>query len=58
MAKTFKKFRNDFDDAEWDDEYSDMSSKERRLQKRRDRRKKKADERNAVLDERDYDNDE
>ena len=56
MAKTFKKFRNEwYEDSEWGDNDDEMTRKERKLQNRRDRRKKKVDEKFAALEERDLD---
>jgi hypothetical protein len=55
MAKSFKKFRNDFDDSDWDEDESEIQSKEHRLQERRTRRKVKATEKLAAIAEDDGD---
>jgi len=56
MAKSFKKYRNRFDDSDWDDGYDDyVSKKEQRMEMRRNRKKEKANEKYAALDERDFD---
>lgn len=51
MAKTFKNFRNDWDDDEWggNDDYT-RKSKEMRLQTRRAKRREKEAERYSDLD--------
>lgn len=52
MTKTFKKFRQDWDD-EWGDD--DRRDKDRKLQSRRDQRRKKSAEKFSRFDERDED---
>ena len=50
MAKTFKKFREDYD--EWDEVGDDeVSLKEQRLKNRRDRKRSKREENYKTLDE-------
>jgi len=50
MAKTFKKFREDYD--EWDEVGDDdVSLKEQRLKNRRDRKRNKREEKNKTFDE-------
>jgi hypothetical protein len=49
MAKTFKKFREDYMDDEWGDEDESVTNKERRMQNRRDRKKTKRNERNETF---------
>ena len=49
MAKTFKKFREDYD--EWDEVGDDeVSLKEQRLKNRRDRKRSKREENYKTLD--------
>jgi hypothetical protein len=55
MAKSFKKFREDYYDDEWSNDESEIDSKEKRLQNRRDKRKKKVAEQHAIFDENDQD---
>ncbi len=50
MAKSFKKFRDDYDD-EWDMTDDDVSFKEQRMQARRDRKKTKVQEKYSVFEE-------
>ena len=50
MAKTFKKFSEDYD--EWDEVGDDdVSLKEQRLKNRRDRKRNKREEKNKTFDE-------
>ena len=50
MAKTFKKFREDYD--EWDEVGDDdVSLKEQRLKNRRDRKRNKREENYKTFDE-------
>jgi len=50
MAKTFKKFREDYD--EWDEVGDDdVSLKEQGLKNRRDRKRNKREEKNKTFDE-------
>jgi hypothetical protein len=51
MAKTFKKFREDYMDDEWGDEDESVTNKERRMKNRRDRKKTKHTERNETFAE-------
>jgi hypothetical protein len=51
MAKTFKKFREDYMDYEWGDEDESVTNKERRMKNRRDRKKTKHNERNETFSE-------
>lgn len=53
MAKTFKKFREDYwDDDEWgDNEDRQVKNKNKRLQSRRDRRKQKVNEKFASIED-------
>ncbi|MBT4995860.1 MAG: hypothetical protein HOM88_05250 [Hellea sp.] len=51
MAKTFKKFREDYMDDEWGDEDESVTNKERRMKNRRDRKKTKHNERNETFAE-------
>jgi hypothetical protein len=46
MAKSFKKFRE-----EWDDDDDEMRSKEKKMMTRRDKRRIKAQEKNSRFDE-------
>jgi len=50
MAKSFKKFREDWDD-EWGDE--DRRDKDRKLQSRRDQRRKKVEEKYSRFENKD-----
>ena len=52
MAKTFKKFREEYD--EWGlDEDNSVSAKEERMKNRRDRKRNKRQEKLAKYDEKD-----
>jgi hypothetical protein len=52
MAKTFKKFREEYD--EWGlDEDNSVSAKEERMKNRRDRKRNKRQEKLANFDEKD-----
>jgi hypothetical protein len=55
MAKSFKKFREDYYDEEWGGDDYDPESKEKRLQNRRDKRKEKVAEKFSAFEERDLD---
>ncbi len=48
MAKTFKKFREDYDE-EWGMDDDDVQDKEHRMKRRRDRKRMKREEKNANL---------
>lgn len=52
MTKSFKKFREEWDD-EWGDNDEDRRGKDWKLRDRRDQRKKKTSERLSRFDERD-----
>ncbi len=52
MPKTFKKFREDWDD-EWEDSDYDRRQKDHKLKDRREQRKKKVSEKFANFDNRD-----
>ncbi len=54
MPKTFKKFREEWDD-EWGDDDDDRRYKDRKLKDRRDQRRKKAGEKFSKFDEKDED---
>jgi hypothetical protein len=50
MAKSFKKFREEWDD-DWDNGDDDVRRKERKMMTRRDKRRVKAQEKNSRFDE-------
>jgi hypothetical protein len=50
MAKSFKKFREEWDD-EWGSDDDDVRRKERKMMNRRDKRRIKTQEKNSMFDE-------
>lgn len=51
MAKSFKKFRQGWDDDEWGDDEDYGRKKDRKLEKRRKNRRKKMAEKFSALEE-------
>lgn len=51
MAKSFKKYREDSYDNEWDDDDRDIRQKDMRMQSRRDQRRQKTTEKFSAMDE-------
>jgi hypothetical protein len=50
MAKSFRKFREEWDD-EWENNDDDVRRKERKMMTRRDKRRVKAQEKSSRFDE-------
>jgi hypothetical protein len=53
MAKSFKKFRDEYEEDEWGTSDSEVRSKEKLLQNRRDKKKKKVAEKFAAIEDTD-----
>lgn len=53
MAKSFKKFRDEWDDDEWGDNDDDGRNKDHKLKSRREKRRNKISERLSTFDETD-----
>jgi hypothetical protein len=50
MAKSFKKFRDEWGDDEWGDSDIDTRRKDRRMESRRQKRRNKVQEKYSALD--------